>query len=60
MHLFPLATADEGKARLLGLLLSYIVLLKTLFPLRLGSTLLLTPRVARLLDRFGQDGKDAL
>ena len=43
----------EGKARLLGLLLSYIVLLKTLFPLRLGSTLLLTPRAARLLDRIG-------
>ena len=43
----------EGKARLLGLLLSYIVLLKTLFPLRLGSTLLLTPRTARLLERFG-------
>ena len=50
----------EGKARLLGLLLSYIVLLKTLFPLRLGSTLLLTPRTARLLDRLsggaGADG----
>ena len=43
----------EGKARVLGLLLSYIVLLKTLFPLRLGSTLLLTPRTARLLDRLG-------
>lgn len=27
----------EGKARLLGLLLSYVVLLKTLFPVRLGS-----------------------
>lgn len=39
----------EGKARLLGLLLSYVVLLKTLFPVRLGSTLLLTPYTQRLL-----------
>ena len=39
----------EGKARLLGLLLSYVVLLKTLFPLRLGSTLLLTPVTQRAL-----------
>jgi hypothetical protein len=42
----------EGKARVLGLLLSYVVLLKTLFPLRLGSTLLLTPRTAGLLRRL--------
>jgi hypothetical protein len=47
----------EGKARILGLLLSYIVLLKTLFPLRLGSTLLLTPRTARLLRRIGVDNE---
>ena len=40
----------EGKVRLLGLLLSYVVLLKTLFPLRLGSTLLLTPVTKRLLE----------
>lgn len=39
----------EGKARLLGLLLSYIVLLKAFFPVRLGSTLLLTPYAQRLL-----------
>mmetsp|Transcript_42135 Transcript_42135/g.132248 ORF Transcript_42135/g.132248 Transcript_42135/m.132248 type:complete len:343 (+) Transcript_42135:44-1072(+) len=39
----------EGKARLLGLLLSYVVLLKTLFPVRLGSTLLLTPYTQRFL-----------
>merc|ERR1719313_240160 len=32
----------EGKARLLGLLLSYVVLLKSFFPVRLGSTLLLS------------------
>ena len=44
------ADSVEGKARLLGLLLSYVVLLKTLFPLRLGSTLLLTPYTKRLLD----------
>lgn len=49
----------EGKARLLGLILSYIVLLKTLFPLRLGSTLLLTPRTARLLERLGGIGDEA-
>ena len=35
--------------RLLGLLLSYIVLLKTLFPVRLGSTLVLTPYTQKLL-----------
>lgn len=46
------ADGYEGKARVLGLLLSYIVLLKTLFPLRLGSTLLLTPRTAAVLRRF--------
>jgi len=40
----------DGKARVLGLLLSYIVLLKSLFPVRLGSTLLLTPTMKRLLD----------
>jgi hypothetical protein len=40
----------EGKARLLGLLLSYIVLLKSLFPVRLGSTILLTPVTRRVLD----------
>ena len=40
----------EGKARLLGLLLSYIVLLKSLFPVRLGSTLLLTPYTKRAID----------
>ena len=40
----------EGKARLLGLLLSYIVLLKSFFPVRLGSTVLLTPYIKRLLD----------
>ena len=40
----------EGKARLLGLLLSYIVLLKSLFPVRLGSTLLLTPYTKRFVD----------
>ena len=43
----------EGKARLLGLLLSYVVLLKALFPLRLGSTLLLTPVTQRLLGGGG-------
>ena len=43
----------EGKARVLGLLLSYVVLLKTLFPLRLGSTLLLTPQMQRLLSGGG-------
>jgi len=42
----------EGKAQLLGLLLSYIVLLKTFFPLRLGSTLLLTPYTKRLLGKL--------
>jgi len=43
----------EGKARVLGLLLSYVVLLKALFPLRLGSTLLLTPQMQRLLSGGG-------
>ena len=43
----------EGKARVLGLLLSYVVLLKALFPLRLGSTLLLTPQIQRLLGGGG-------
>eukprot|EP00325_Prymnesiales_sp_UTEX-LB-985_P013881 CAMPEP_0174755418 /NCGR_PEP_ID=MMETSP1094-20130205/106236_1 /TAXON_ID=156173 /ORGANISM="Chrysochromulina brevifilum, Strain UTEX LB 985" /LENGTH=359 /DNA_ID=CAMNT_0015961307 /DNA_START=26 /DNA_END=1105 /DNA_ORIENTATION=+ len=42
----------EGKVRLLGLILSYIVLLKSLFPLRLGATLLLTPRTKGLLERL--------
>ena len=43
----------EGKARVLGLLLSYVVLLKALFPLRLGSTLFLTPQMQRLLSGGG-------
>lgn len=44
---------NEDKARLLGLVASYIVLLKTLFPLRLGATLLLTPRISRLTNDTG-------
>jgi len=43
----------EGKARVLGLLLSYVVLLKALFPLRLGSTLLLTPVMQGLISGGG-------
>eukprot|EP00965_Chrysotila_dentata_P239106 6202898-Pleurochrysis_carterae.AAC.4 len=42
----------EGRIRILGLLFSYVVLLKTLFPLRLGSTLLLTPRMRAILRRI--------
>jgi hypothetical protein len=40
---------SEDKLRLVGLLLSYIVLLKTAFPLRLGATLLLTPKMRAFL-----------
>merc|ERR1719331_3072365 len=40
----------EGKARLLGLVLSYVVLLNSFFPVRLGSTLLLTPYAKRAVD----------
>ena len=39
----------EDKVRLVGLILSYVVILKTLFPIRLGSTLLLTPYMKRLI-----------
>ena len=46
------AGSGTDKVRLLGLVASYIVLLKTLFPLRLGSTLLLTPATRRLLEQL--------
>lgn len=46
-------SSNEDKARLVGLILSYIVILKTLFPLRLGATLLLTPKMRELFDRIG-------
>lgn len=46
-------SSNEDKARLVSLILGYIVLLKTLFPLRLGTTLLLTPRMRSLFDRLG-------
>lgn len=39
----------EGRVQLLGIIATYVVLLKTLFPLRLGATLLLTPRMKQLL-----------
>ena len=48
----------EGKARLLGLLLSYVVLLKSFFPVRLGSTLLLTPYAKRAVDALPRLGAD--
>ena len=52
--LLLLQTADnEDRVRLVSLLLSYIVILKTLFPLRLGTTLLLTPKMRSLFDTFG-------
>ena len=53
------ADGVEGKARLLGLLLSYVLLLKTLFPVRLGSTLLLTPYTKRFVDSLPIAGADA-
>jgi len=43
---------SEDKLRLLGLVASYIVLLKTLFPLRLGATLLLTPTTRKVIERL--------
>jgi len=43
----------EGKAELVALLVGYVLLLKTLLPLRLGATLLLTPRVKTLLSSLG-------
>ena len=49
----PLLLVQEGsgedKVRLVGLILSYVVLLKTLFPVRLGATLLLTPVMKGIL-----------
>lgn len=53
----PLLLLQEGsgedKVRLVGLILSYIVLLKTLFPLRLGATLALTPKMRNVLNAIG-------
>jgi len=51
---------NEDKVRLLGLVASYIVLLKTLFPLRLGSTLLLTPKTRAFLDSVTLPGLPGL
>lgn len=49
-----LVTGGEGRAEVLALLVAYVFLLKTLFPFRLGATLLLTPRVKAMLnDRLG-------
>lgn len=50
-----LLQSDSGddKIRLVGLILSYVVLLKTLFPVRLGTTLLLTPVMKRILGDRG-------
>jgi hypothetical protein len=48
-----LVTGGEGRAELLALLVAYIFFLKTLFPVRLGATLLLTPRVKGMLSRLG-------
>lgn len=49
-----LVTGGEGRADVLALLVAYVFLLKTLFPFRLGATLLLTPRVKAMLnDRLG-------
>ena len=42
LQLQDLLSDGEGRVRLVGIILSYIVLLKTLFPLRLGATLFLT------------------
>ena len=39
LQLQDLLSDGEGRVRLVGIILSYIVLLKTLFPLRLGATL---------------------
>ena len=48
-----LLSDGEGRVRLVGIILSYIVLLKTLFPLRLGATLFLTPRMKSFLGGLG-------
>ena len=42
---------SEEKVRLIGLVLSYVVLLKTLFPVRLGATMLATPVIQRLMGK---------
>lgn len=47
--------SGEDKVRLVGLILSYVVLLKTLFPVRLGATLLLTPVTKRLIGERGDE-----
>ncbi|KAL1504410.1 hypothetical protein AB1Y20_010816 [Prymnesium parvum] len=46
----------SGRAELLALLLSYVLLLKGFFPLRLGATLLLTPYTQRLLSALPARG----
>ena len=50
LDLGVLLAGGEGRTELLALLLGYIVLLKTLFPLRLGATLFLLPRMRALLN----------
>ena len=47
--------SGEDKVRLVGLILSYVVLLKTLFPVRLGATLLLTPVAKRFIGERGEE-----
>ena len=42
---------SEEKARLIGLVVSYVVLLKALFPVRLGATVLATPVIQRLMGK---------
>ena len=49
LDLTQLLTDSEGKAQLLALLVAYIVLLKTFFPVRLGATLILTPHMQVLM-----------
>ena len=53
LQLQDLLSDGEGRVRLVGIILSYIVLLKTLFPLRLGATLFLTPRMKSFLGGLG-------
>ena len=42
---------DEAKIALVALIVGYIFALKTLLPVRLGGTLLLTPYTRRVIDR---------
>ena len=53
LNLTELLSEGEGRVKILSLLVGYIVVLKTAFPLRLGATLALTPKMKELLRRGG-------